>query len=141
MCRRRAGQPQGRTLPDAGHHAGRRSVHRAHPDRPRRKRAAEGRRHGAGAVSRIGQKIEQFRVTRKIMAFRGLGQQAIDEAEAGDIVTIAGMSKATVADTLCALAVEDPLPAQPIDPPTISVTFGINDSPLAGRDGKKVQSA
>jgi GTP-binding protein len=50
------------------------------------------------------------------------------------------MSKATVADTICALAVEDPLPAQPIDPPTISVTFGINDSPLAGRDGKKVQS-
>jgi GTP-binding protein len=91
------------------------------------------------AISRIGQKIEQFRVTR-IMAFRGLGQQAIEEAEAGDIVTIAGMSKATVSDTLAALAVEDPLPAQPIDPPTISVTFGINDSPLAGRDGKKVQS-
>ncbi len=91
------------------------------------------------AISRIGQKIEQFRVTR-IMAFRGLGQQAIDEAEAGDIVTIAGMSKATVSDTLAALAVDEPLPAQPIDPPTISVTFGINDSPLAGRDGKKVQS-
>jgi GTP-binding protein len=50
------------------------------------------------------------------------------------------MAKATVADTICALAVEAPLPAQPIDPPTISVTFGINDSPLAGRDGKKVQS-
>jgi GTP-binding protein len=66
--------------------------------------------------------------------------QEIDEAQAGDIVTLAGMSKATVADTICALAVDDPLPAQPIDPPTISVTFGINDSPLAGRDGKKVQS-
>ena len=91
------------------------------------------------ALTRIGQKIEQFRVT-KIMAFRGLSQQAIDEAVAGDIVTIAGMSKATVADTICALAVETPLPAQPIDPPTITVTFGINDSPLAGRDGKKVQS-
>jgi GTP-binding protein len=91
------------------------------------------------ALSRIGQKIEQFRVT-KILAFRGLGQQQIDEAVAGDIVTIAGMSKATVSDTLCALAVDVPLPAQPIDPPTISVTFGINDSPLAGRDGKKVQS-
>jgi GTP-binding protein len=50
------------------------------------------------------------------------------------------MSKATVADTICALAVDEPLPAQPIDPPTITVTFGINDSPLAGRDGKKVQS-
>ena len=91
------------------------------------------------AISRLGEKIEQFRVS-KIMAFRGLGQQPIDEAVAGDIVTIAGMSKATVSDTLAALAVDKPLPAQPIDPPTISVTFGINDSPLAGRDGKKVQS-
>ncbi len=91
------------------------------------------------AITRVGQKIEQFRVT-KIRAFRGLGQQDIEEAVAGDIVSIAGMSKATVADTICALAVEEPLEAQPIDPPTISVTFGINDSPLAGRDGKKVQS-
>jgi GTP-binding protein len=91
------------------------------------------------ALSRIGQKIEQFRVTR-VQAFRGLGQQDIDEAIAGDIVSLAGMSKATVADTICALAVDVPLPAQPIDPPTITVTFGINDSPLAGRDGKKVQS-
>ncbi|WP_294621953.1 translational GTPase TypA [uncultured Roseovarius sp.] len=91
------------------------------------------------ALSRVGQKIEQFRVT-KIQAFRGLGQQDIDEAVAGDIVSLAGMSKATVADTICALAVDEPLEAQPIDPPTITVTFGINDSPLAGRDGKKVQS-
>ncbi|TNF21073.1 MAG: translational GTPase TypA [Rhodobacteraceae bacterium] len=91
------------------------------------------------ALSRIGQKIEQFRVT-KIQAFRGLGQQDIEEAQAGDIVSISGMSKATVADTICALAVEDALDAQPIDPPTITVTFGINDSPLAGREGKKVQS-
>jgi GTP-binding protein len=91
------------------------------------------------ALSRIGQKIEQFRVTR-IQAFRGLAEQDIDEAMAGDIVSIAGMSKATVADTICALAVDTALPAQPIDPPTITVTFGINDSPLAGRDGKKVQS-
>ena len=91
------------------------------------------------ALSRTGEKLEQFRVT-KIMAFRGLAQQAIDVAEAGDIVTLAGMSKATVADTLCDPSIDVPLPAQPIDPPTISVTFGINDSPLAGRDGKKVQS-
>ncbi len=91
------------------------------------------------ALSRIGQKIEQFRVTR-VQAFRGLGQQDIDEAIAGDIVSLAGMSKATVADTICALAVDVPLPSQPIDPPTITVTFGINDSPLAGREGKKVQS-
>ncbi len=91
------------------------------------------------SLSRIGQKIEQFRVTR-IQAFRGLAPQDIEEAQAGDIVSIAGMSKSTVADTICALAVDEPLPAQPIDPPTITVTFGINDSPLAGRDGKKVQS-
>ena len=91
------------------------------------------------ALSRDGERIEQFRVS-KVLAFRGLNQQPIDEAVAGDIVTIAGMSKATVADTLCALEVETALPAQPIDPPTISVTFGINDSPLAGRDGSKVQS-
>ncbi|EBA08980.1 translational GTPase TypA [Sagittula stellata] len=91
------------------------------------------------SISRIGQKIEQFRVT-KIQAFRGLQLQDIDEAFAGDIVSVAGMTKTTVADTLCALAVDQPLEAQPIDPPTITVTFGINDSPLAGRDGKKVQS-
>ncbi|MFN4057560.1 MAG: translational GTPase TypA [Roseinatronobacter sp.] len=91
------------------------------------------------ALSRSGERLEVFRVT-KVMAFRGLGQQAIDVAEAGDIVTISGMSKATVADTLCDQALDIPLPAQPIDPPTISVTFGINDSPLAGREGSKVQS-
>lgn len=91
------------------------------------------------ALSRTGDRLEQFRVT-KILAFRGLNQTAIDEAVAGDIVTLAGMTKATVADTLCALEVDTALPAQPIDPPTITVTFGINDSPLAGRDGSKVQS-
>jgi GTP-binding protein len=91
------------------------------------------------ALSRDGEKLEQFRVS-KVLAFRGLSQQAIDVAEAGDIVTLAGMTKATVADTLCDPSLDIPLPAQPIDPPTISVTFGINDSPLAGRDGKKVQS-
>ena len=91
------------------------------------------------ALSRTGERIEQFRVS-KILAFRGLSSTPIDQAVAGDIVTIAGMTKATVADTLCALDVDIPLPAQPIDPPTISVTFGINDSPLAGKDGTKVQS-
>ncbi|WP_394177755.1 translational GTPase TypA [Yoonia maritima] len=91
------------------------------------------------ALSRTGEKIEQFRVS-KILAFRGLQQQPIDVAEAGDIVTLAGMAKATVADTLCDVSIDEPIPAQPIDPPTITVTFGINDSPLAGRDGKHVQS-
>jgi GTP-binding protein len=91
------------------------------------------------ALTRDGERIEQFRVS-KVLAFRGLAQSPIDEAVAGDIVTLAGMTKATVADTLCDLSLETALPAQPIDPPTITVTFGINDSPLAGRDGSKVQS-
>ncbi len=91
------------------------------------------------SLSRTGDRLEQFRVT-KILAFRGLTQTTIDEATAGDIVTLAGMTKATVADTLCAMEVDSALPSQPIDPPTITVTFGINDSPLAGRDGSKVQS-
>ncbi|MEP4531237.1 MULTISPECIES: translational GTPase TypA [Sulfitobacter] len=91
------------------------------------------------AMSRDGTLIENFRCT-KILAFRGLEQTAIELAEAGDIVSIAGMTKATVADTLADASVSEAIPAQPIDPPTITVTFGINDSPLAGRDGKKVQS-
>ncbi|MFG6561451.1 translational GTPase TypA [Sulfitobacter sp. 1A15299] len=91
------------------------------------------------AMSRDGTQIETFRAT-KILAFRGLEQTAIDVAEAGDIVSISGMAKATVADTLADPSVNEAIPAQPIDPPTITVTFGINDSPLAGRDGKKVQS-
>ena len=91
------------------------------------------------AISINNELIENFRVN-KILAFRGLKQQAIDTAEAGDIVSLAGMSKATVADSIADQSVEDPIPAQPIDPPTITVTFGIKDSPLAGRDGKKVQS-
>ena len=90
-------------------------------------------------LSRLGERVEQFRVS-KILAFRGLGQTPIEEAVAGDIVSLAGMTHGTVSDTIAALAVDTPLPAQPIDPPTISVTFGINSSPLAGREGKKLQS-
>ena len=91
------------------------------------------------ALSREGREVERFRVS-KVLGFRGLGRTAVEEAAAGDIVALAGMAKATVADTLVDPALDIPLPAQPIDPPTISVTFGINDSPLAGRDGSKVQS-
>jgi GTP-binding protein len=91
------------------------------------------------ALSRDGKEIERGRIT-KVLAFRGLKRQPIDFAEAGDIVAIAGLSKATVADTLCALEVTEALPAQPIDPPTISMTVAVNDSPLAGREGDKVQS-
>ncbi|HXA40403.1 MAG TPA: translational GTPase TypA [Phenylobacterium sp.] len=86
-----------------------------------------------------GKEVERGRIT-KVLAFRGLKRQPIDDAEAGDIVAIAGLSKATVADTLCAMDVTEALPAQPIDPPTISMTVSVNDSPLAGREGDKVQS-
>ncbi|MFI4934387.1 MAG: translational GTPase TypA [Caulobacterales bacterium] len=91
------------------------------------------------ALSRDGKEIERGRIT-KLLAFRGLKRTGVDEAAAGDIVAVAGLSKATVADTLCAPEVTQALPAQPIDPPTIAITVSINDSPLAGRDGDKVQS-
>jgi GTP-binding protein len=83
--------------------------------------------------------IEEGRVT-KVLAFRGLERTAVEEAEAGDIVAVAGLPQATVAHTICAPEVTEPLPAQPIDPPTLSMTFRINDSPLAGTEGDKVQS-
>ncbi|MGI9433631.1 MAG: translational GTPase TypA [Geminicoccaceae bacterium] len=91
----------------------------------------------AKALSRDGGTIEQTRIT-KILAFRGLEREALDEAKAGDIITIAGFSKATVADTLGDEALKHILPAQPIDPPTLAMTFSVNDSPLAGQEGSKV---
>ena len=75
-----------------------------------------------------------------MLAFRGLERTAVEVAEAGDIVAIAGMKEATVADTLCDPGVTEPLPAQPVDPPTLSMTFRINDGPFAGQEGDKVQS-
>ncbi|MFO1099150.1 MAG: translational GTPase TypA [Xanthobacteraceae bacterium] len=90
-------------------------------------------------LDRHGALIEQGRVS-KVLAFRGLERQPIEEAVAGDIVSIAGLPQATVSHTICALDVSAPLPAQPIDPPTLSMTFRINDSPLAGTEGDKVQS-
>ncbi len=91
------------------------------------------------ALARDGTIVEKGRIT-KLLAFRGLKRTAIEVAEAGDIVAVAGLSKATVADTLCGLDVTQPIPAQPIDPPTIAITVSVNDSPLAGKDGDKVQS-
>lgn len=91
------------------------------------------------ALSRDSEVIEQGRVS-KVLAFRGLERQPIDEGVAGDIVSIAGLTQATVADTLCDTSVNDAIPAQPIDPPTLSMTFRINDGPLAGTEGDKVQS-
>lgn len=91
------------------------------------------------ALDRSGKLIETARVS-KILAFRGLKRTGIDEAEAGDIVSLAGFTKATVADTLCDQSVTTPIPAQPIDPPTLAMTFSINTSPLAGKEGDKVTS-
>jgi len=90
-------------------------------------------------LDRKGNIVEQGRVS-KILAFRGIERQPIDEAEAGDIIAIAGLEKFNVADTLCAPEVNEPLQAQPIDPPTLSMTFLVNDSPLAGTEGDKVTS-
>jgi GTP-binding protein len=84
-----------------------------------------------------GRLIEQGRIS-KVLAFRGLERDSLDEATAGDIVSIAGLPNATVAHTICALEVATPLTAQPIDPPTLSMTFRVNDSPLAGTEGSKV---
>ena len=91
------------------------------------------------ALSREGKLIETTRVT-KVLAFRGLERTTVEVGEAGDIVAIAGVTDATVADTLCDPSIEVALPAQPIDPPTLTMTFRINDGPFAGQEGDKVQS-
>ena len=94
------------------------------------------------AVKVLGQDgslLETGRIS-KILAFRGIERQAIDEAHAGDIVAIAGLSKGTVADTFCDPSVSVPLEAQPIDPPTVTMSFIVNDSPYAGTEGDKVTS-
>ena len=90
-------------------------------------------------LSQDGSVVEQGRVS-KIMAFRGIERQPIDEGVAGDIVAIAGLQKGTVADTFCDLSVTEPMQAQPIDPPTVTMSFIVNDSPLAGTEGDKVTS-
>jgi GTP-binding protein len=90
-------------------------------------------------LDRNGVLVEEGRLT-KVLAFRGLERTGVEEAAAGDIVAIAGLPEATVSHTICAPEVIFPLPAQPIDPPTLAMTFRINDSPLAGTEGDKVQS-
>jgi GTP-binding protein len=91
------------------------------------------------SLSRDGRTIEQARLT-KLLAYRGLERRPIEEARAGDIIAVAGLTQTTVADTICAPEVTTALPADPIDPPTLAMTFSVNDSPLAGRDGSKVTS-
>ena len=83
--------------------------------------------------------VERTRIT-KILAYEGLNRVSKDEAHAGDIVAVAGIVKGTVADTICAPEVSEAIHAQPIDPPTLAMTFSVNDSPLAGREGDKVTS-
>jgi len=90
-------------------------------------------------LDRDGKLVEQGRIT-KVLAFRGLERTGVEEAEAGDIIAVAGLPEAAVSHTICAPEVVVPLPAQPIDPPTLAMTFRINDSPLAGTEGDKVQS-
>ena len=90
-------------------------------------------------LDRDGKVIEQGRVS-KILAFRGIERQPIELGEAGDIVAIAGLTKGTVADTFCDLSITEAIPAQPIDPPTVTMSFIVNDSPYAGTEGDKVTS-
>jgi GTP-binding protein len=90
-------------------------------------------------LSRDGKTVERARAT-KLLAFRGLARVPVERAEAGDIIAIAGLTDATVADTLCDIEVTEPIPSNPIDPPTLAMTISVNDSPLAGREGDKVQS-
>jgi GTP-binding protein len=91
------------------------------------------------ALDADGKVIETGRAS-KLMAFRGLERVPVDEARAGDIISIAGLTEATVANTIADPAVSKPLHAQPIDPPTLSMRFAVNDSPMAGREGTKVTS-
>lgn len=86
-----------------------------------------------------GKVMDTGRIT-KLLTFRGLERIAVEEAEAGDIVAIAGLEKANVSDSIVSPEIEEALPAQPIDPPTLSMNFSINDSPLAGKEGDKLTS-
>ncbi len=86
-----------------------------------------------------GSVVETGRMT-KLLSFRGLDRVPVEEAQAGDIVAIAGLSEGTIPNTIGAMELAAPLPAIPVDPPTLAMTFRINDGPLAGREGKKVTS-
>ncbi|MDA9597738.1 translational GTPase TypA [Candidatus Pelagibacter sp.] len=91
------------------------------------------------AINLKGQKVDEGKLT-KIFRYEGTKKVPIEVGEAGDIVVIAGLEKANVADTICDPEVNDPIPATPIDPPTMSITISVNSSPLAGTEGKKLTS-
>ncbi len=86
-----------------------------------------------------GKEVDVGRAT-KLLAFRDVRREPINNASSGELIAIAGLTKATVADTICAQQVVVPLKADPIDPPTLAMTFSINSSPLAGQEGSKVTS-
>lgn len=90
-------------------------------------------------LNREGGEVERGRIT-KLLSFDGLERTGVEQAKAGDIVAISGLSKTTVSDTLCNISVTEALASEPVDPPTLAMTFRINDGPLAGQEGSKVQS-
>ena len=91
------------------------------------------------AINLKGKKVDEGRLT-KIFRYEGTKKVPIEVGEAGDIVIIAGLEKANVADTICDLELNEPISATPIDPPTMSITITVNSSPLAGTEGKKLTS-
>ncbi len=91
------------------------------------------------AINLKGEKVDEGKLT-KIFRYEGTKKVPIEVGEAGDIVVIAGLEKANVADTICDPELNDPIPATPIDPPTMSITISVNSSPLAGTEGKKLTS-
>jgi len=91
------------------------------------------------AMSLDGKTVEQFRLS-KLLTFAGINKIPAETVQCGDIICIAGMAEASVADTICDVSVTEPVPATPIDPPTMAVTITVNDSPLAGKEGKKLTS-
>ncbi|MCB2089165.1 MAG: GTP-binding protein, partial [Sphingomonadaceae bacterium] len=91
------------------------------------------------AIDGNGNVVEAGRAT-KLLSFRGLERVPVESAQAGDIIALAGLEKATVSNTIADPAVREPIAAQPIDPPTLAMRFAVNDSPLAGREGDKVTS-
>jgi len=121
------------TTLEADPYLGRILTGRVHGGTARQNMAIHGlKRDGSG-------RVESARLT-KLFAYRGLNREPVDEAKAGDIIAVAGLQETTVADTIAATSVTEPIPADPIDPPTLAMTFSVNDSPLAGKEGDKITS-
>ena len=130
---------RGRAVPDARHHPRGQPLSRPHPHRPHHARARSSRTRPS-RCSTATASWSKPAASPRCWPSAAWSALPVDEAEAGDIVAIAGLPEATVADTICDPDVETPIPAQPIDPPTLAMTFRINDSPLAGTEGDKVTS-